>query len=509
MSTHAAARAEPVRVDAPGRSVSGQADSGQAAPGPLRLVPAESVVVPASAPGPKGAAGVRIALRERLASHNPYWVGEKALHAVESDPRAVKTDAAHTRNPHYQLGLSLAPAYIAFARHIVEHAESFDRVYFLSREGWMFMRMYHRLAAALGVRQHKPRGTYLAVNRRLSFLASMDGFTQPEIARIWAQYPGQSLRRLLKNLCLPEDVFFHLAARHGLTDPDKPIRRPRAHPEFSSFVDDPHVQRAFELHRDELRGNLTRYLGQRGFFNAGRVALVDIGWKGSIQTNLHRAVRGRDDCPEMHGVYFGLDHKPAMDEPGSTRHGFYCDTRVGDWMSECLLTHNSVFEMFATAPHGTVAGYHRDRRGWVHAEAQVEAEESRNFRGKFREVWQGINDYLSDYLDTPEALRTGAAELRPAVVDRVRRYVLYPTRAEATAYLDYSHVESFGVFQVSRYHFRGSWKWILGKRPYRHAPARLMKTLRAQRWPAGVLKRSGVPFSSWLVDLAETRRRAR
>ncbi|MDQ7013294.1 MAG: hypothetical protein Q9O74_05275 [Planctomycetota bacterium] len=505
MNARAAAVSKPVEV---GASQGATSES-------LRLMPAGSedgagsAVVPSGAVRLRGAEAVRVGLRERFAARNPYWVGEKALHAVESDPRAVKTDRAHTQNPHYQLGLSLAPAYIAFARHIVEHAEAFDRVYFLSREGWMFMRMYHRIAAALGVRSKKPRGTYLAVNRRLSFLASMDGLTQPEIARIWAQYPGQSLRRLLRNLCLPEDIFFHLAARHGLTDPDKPIRRPREHAEFGAFVRDEHVQRAFELHRDELRGLLTGYLEQRGFFEADRVALVDIGWKGSIQTNLHRAVRGREDCPEMHGMYFGLDHKPGMDAPGSTKHGFYCDTRVGDWLSECLLTHNSVFEMFATAPHGTVGGYSRDRRGWVHAEARAEAEESRNFRGRFREVWQGIGDYLSDYLHTPGALEVSAAELRPAVLDRVRRYVLYPTAAEARSYLEYSHVESFGVFQVSKYHFKGSWKWILRTRPYREAPARLVQTLRAQRWPAGGLKRSRVPLASWVFDLVETRRRAR
>lgn len=468
---------------------------------------------PALARSMSTAESIRRSLRRDFGQTNPYWQGEAVLRAVESRPRAVRTDAAHRANPHYRLGLLLAPAYLTFARHVLEQAEAFDRIYFLSREGWMFMRLYHRLAAALGVRESKPRGTYLAVNRRLSFLASMESLSHPEIARLWRQYPGQSLRRLLRNLCLPEEVFLDLAARHGLTEPDRPIRRPRQDEAFTAFVSDPHVQKAFALYRDQLRGLLTDYLRQRGFFEARRVGLVDIGWKGSIQTNLHRAIQGVGQSggrvPEIHGMYFGLDHDPAMDAPGSTRHGFYCDTRVGDWMTECILTHNSVFEMFATAPHGTVAGYHRDSRGWVHAEAQAEEEEAVNFRGRFREVWQGIRDYAQDYLDTPEALEAPAALVRPAVADRLRRYVLYPTRAEAKAYLEYSHVESFGVFQVSQYHFRGSWRWILTKRPLRHAPARLVQTIRAQRWPGGVLKRSGVPLANLVIDLLETRRRAR
>jgi hypothetical protein len=477
---------------------------------PFELPPAE--LVPALEIAPTvltGADRVRGALRDRFARTNPFWAGERVLHAIERNPRAVRTDRAHAQNPHYQLGLLLAPAYITFARHILEHAEAFDRVYFLSREGWMFMRMYHRLAKALGVHGSKPRGVYLAANRRLTFLASMDALSMDELARMWRQYPHQSVRRLLRNLSLPEDPFLHLAARHGLTDPDRPIHRPRLNPSFRAFIEDPHVQRLFEMHRDDLRGLLTDYLRQRGFFDARRVALVDIGWKGSIQTNLHRVVRGREDVPHLHGLYFGLLHVPETDEPGSTRHGFFCDTRVRDYTQECILKNNSVFEMFATAPHGSVAGYHRDARGWVHAEAQADEEEARNIRGRFREVWRGIEDYLADYLATPEALAAPAPLVRPAVLDRLRRYIVYPTGAEARAFLEYSHVENFGVFAVSRYHFHGSLRRMFFARPWREVPRRVLRTLRAQRWMQGVCKRSRVPFAPFVMDWLDTRRATR
>lgn len=462
---------------------------------------------PAPASGSR-AETVRRALREDLALRNDFWRGEVTLHAVESRPRAVRTDREHARNPHYQLGLLLAPAFIAFSRHVLEHASEYDRVYFLSREGWMFMRMYHKLAKALGVRAAKPDGAYLAVNRRLTFLASMDGLTLDEIRRMWRQYPGQTLRQLLRNLTLPEDPFLHLAARHGLTDPDKRIRRPGQHKAFQGFMHDPHVQRMFELHRDDLRSLLNGYLRQRGFFMGGRVALVDIGWKGSIQTNLHRAARNVEGCPEIHGVYFGLDHAPAMDEDASTRHGFFCDSRTEDLLQKCILRNNSVFEMFASGPHGSVAAYERDARGWVHARVKVEKEESGNFRGRFREVWRGIDHYLSDYLDTPEALATPAAELRPVLLDRLRRYILYPTRREARAFLDYSHVENFGVYTVSRYHFHGSRRTLLA-RPWRGIPSRLLQSLRQQRWSEGVCARSGVPLANFVFDFLNTRRNSR
>ncbi len=445
----------------------------------------------------------------RLGASNPFWLSEQLLRRVERHPDAIRTDRDAKRNPHYQLGLLLAPAYIAFARHVVEQADQFDRVYFLSREGWMFMRLYHRLAKALGVRSKKPKGTYLVTNRKLSFLASMQTLSINEIARFWRQYPGQNLHRLLRNLSLPEEVFLPLAAEHGLTHPHAPIHRPYRHERLNAFVADPRVQRLFAVHRDAMRNKLLDYLAQRGFFDAQRVALVDIGWKGSIQTNLHRAASHRATCPAVHGIYFGLRHDPAHDAPGSTRHGFFCDSRTHDWTQQTIFRNDAVFEMFATAPHGSASGYSRDERGWVHAQVQAETEEQANFQGPFRQVRAGIEDWFNAYLDTPEALASPAKDLRPAVLERLRRYILYPTSAEANAFLDYSHVENFGIFCVSRFHFQASKRQLLRNGPVRELPYRFVQALRRERWPEGVCKRSRIPFATFLFDLIDTRKYTR
>lgn len=448
-------------------------------------------------------------LLTRLGAVNPFWHSERLLRLVEMHPDAIRTDRDATRNPHYQLGLLLAPAYIAFARHVVEQADQFDRVYFLSREGWMFMRLYHRLAKALGVRPKKPKGTYLVTNRKLSFLASMETLSVNEIARFWRQYPGQNLYRLLRNLSLPAEVFLPLAAEHGLKDPHAPIRRPFRHEHLNAFIADPRVQRLFAVHRDAMRDKLLDYLAQRGFFDAHRVALVDIGWKGSIQTNLYRAASHRANRPAVHGIYFGLRHDPSHDVPGSTRHGFFCDSRTHDWTQQTILRNDAVFEMFATAPHGSASGYTRDQRGWVHAQVQAEVEEGDNFQGAFRQVRAGIEDWFNAYLNTPEALASPAKDLRPAILERLRRYILYPTNAEANAFLNYSHVENFGIFCVSRFHFQASKRHLLRNGPIRELPYRFVQALRQERWPEGVCKRSRIPFATFLFDLIDTRKYTR
>ena len=49
---------------------------------------------------------------------------------------------------------------------------------------------------------------------------------------------------------------------------------------------------------------LQRYLEEAGFFAAAEVAIVDIGWLGTIQRFLYEAVAHRGDAPRCHGFLF-------------------------------------------------------------------------------------------------------------------------------------------------------------------------------------------------------------
>lgn len=54
---------------------------------------------------------------------------------------------------------------------------------------------------------------------------------------------------------------------------------------------------------------LRQYLKQKGFFDAASVAIVDVGWKGSIQDNIARCVGGE---VEIRGYYCGLNNKARI-----------------------------------------------------------------------------------------------------------------------------------------------------------------------------------------------------
>jgi FMN phosphatase YigB (HAD superfamily) len=451
---------------------------------------------------------VRLRLAEQLAARDRFFAGNLAREIVETGA----TRLAARQDTHYHLGRLLAPAFVTFTLHVIEYArkQGLQRLLFLSREGLTFLRMYRRLVRVLGLSGQAPPAAYLGVSRAATFLPSMQRLDWAEIERMWRQYDRQSLRRLLRNLCLPEEEFLPRAARCGWDRPDEPVEDPHAHTGLRAFLADGQVQGRFLAHRDAARALLLDYLRAKGFFTCRRIGLVDIGWKGSIQDNLVRAAREAAGCPSVHGIYFGLV-RSAGDSQNNHKHGFFADSARGDWIEQAIFKNGSVFEMFASARHGAVVGYRRTggAAGRARPVVRIDDHERRNIATHFAPVLRGVEDYFRQFLDVAPLIRAAADDLRPYVLDQLRRYILYPTLAEARAFLKYSHVESFGVFGVSTYEFKGSWRsLLLGGSPL-GIPRRLLAALQRQFWAEAVLRRSRLPLVNFLYDLLETRYAAR
>ncbi len=454
----------------------------------------------------------RLQLVDQLSRNNPFWIARHQRDIVKSLPNHMFAKPEDAKSPHYHLGTLLAPSFMAFTLHILEEARArgLRKVFFLSREGLTFIKMYRRIVRALGCKDHAPEAEYLVVSRASTFLASNETFNIQALERIWWQYQGQSLTRILKNFSLPIEEFGPLATSAGVANLDAPIHDLHGCTPLRAFFEMAETQRLFTVHRDNARDLLTRYFTSRGWFaeqgeDSGIVGVVDIGWKGSIQSNIYKAFESRVDAPAICGFYFGLTRELQDENPANQRVGYMADTRSGDWLQECIFKNGSVFEMFSTAMHGGAAGYVERANGTVKATIKLESTERDNFNSHFADVKRGIDDYVDEMISVLPLLDASSTELRAGLLDQLRRYILYPTHAEAKAFLEYTHVENFGVFKVSDYGWKGSWTKILKGSP-KGLPYRLLHELRQQLWQEGIVKRSRVPFGNLLYDLIETRR---
>ncbi len=427
-------------------------------------------------------------------------------------PAGARPALERRSDPHRELGMMLAPIFLAFTRDILRQARELqlERLYFLSREGWLLMRLYRRIVRAAGLRDTAPPATYLAASRSATFLPSMHALNWPELERMWRQYANQSLRQMLRNLCLPQAELLPVAASCGLRNADEPIDEAHENDQLHAFLEHPDTQRVFTHHRDAARNALADYLRRKHFFAHHRVGFVDVGWKGSIQDNLIRAVRAAaPGGPDVHGLYLAL--VDTRDDPSarSYKHAYLADARRDDWPEQVIFRNGSIFEMFASAPHGVVTGYIERRPGHPAARTTPAPLERRNHRTVFRPVFEAIESYTRNYLAALPLLDAGPGELRPGLLDRLRRYVLYPTLPQARAFLAYSHVESFGVHGVTTYEFKGSWRQILFGGSPLGALHRLITSLERHIWAEAILRRSRIPLANFLYDLLQTRYAAR
>lgn len=457
--------------------------------------------------------------------------GAAAAFLAPNDLARALNVATRFPDQHVARGMVVAVVVHAYLTWVVAECGRLNirRVFFVSREGGTLARAFNALARA--AHPTVSRATYLPASRLATFLPSLDALSPDSLARLWAQYPGQTLDQLLRNLALTRADFTSVASKHAipLNTPINDLTRLRP------FFDDPAVRHAFTTHRDRARAALAAYLSRKRFFDDRTIAIGDIGWKGSIQTNIEHALRAwhaedasRPAPPLIHGLYLALRRDAALDTTPSTRAGFIADEPapaspqsggVRDWEAASIFRCGSMFEVALSVPHRCVAAYQAS----PHAPRSVLPRPQ--LLSNADPLFASLNACERDIFAGParltriaclRTLRVMAANAshqgpidvniaRPWLLDLLRREIVYPSRASADSFLDYAHVETFGVFQPSRFDFVTPWRDILRGPPI-HWPHRVRIALQSHFWPDAIVRRSGIPLANLAFDLMLTRR---
>jgi FMN phosphatase YigB (HAD superfamily) len=451
----------------------------------------------------------RLRVVQQAAERNPFWRQRLVDEVLEASPEHVE----RTPDVTYQTGLTLAPGLVAFMLDVIERSRALGikRLFFLAREGLTLLRVYHQLARHGDFDDGLPQARYLFLSRASTILPSMRDLSWEEVHRFWRQYSRQSLRALVRNLSLPADEFLPLGAACGLVDPDLPIEDPTTDPSFLRFLKSKAVHEAFVRHRDHTRNLLRRYLAYRGVFGEKAVGLIDIGWKGTMQDNVVRAFEGAKGFPEVHGFYLALTHDGSPAVPRSHKYGFLADTRRGDIEETELFRNTAIFEMTTTANHGSAVCYEATGRSTRRVLPVLRHHdlEKHNASRFFKRAQKAIVDYAHDFARMHAVFPFTAEELKPGALDRVLRYVRHPTADEADEFLRYSHVESFGVDQITTFGLDLGLRQLLKGRAPWTVWRRAREGFELNLWKEGVVRRSRVPFASLFYDAYYSLKRVR
>jgi len=205
-----------------------------------------------------------------------------------------------------------------------------------------------------------------------------------------------------------------------------------------------------EVKRQSADANtaLQKYLDSLGFFDQEEVALVDIGWLGTIQRFFHSAIKHRDDRPKLNGMLFGATRGiPFPTEDDNFIEGFIFDRDRFDFASSAILYARDLFEEACRAPFPTLNAYALNEDGSHELvfrqmdDAIGEGEQKQN--AYYADLQQGVLDAADRFAAAASVVTKGTEGYRPWINYLLVSKLAFPKRKEINTIRHLHHLDDF------------------------------------------------------------------
>ncbi len=347
-----------------------------------------------------------------------------------------------------------------------------DRVHYVSREG-MFLAQIHDLIEPVLRPPLAPevRAVHLAVSRRSTFQASLEPPFHASMRRMWSMYAKQSAEAMLASIGLDPEEFTEELAAHGI-EVSEQLPDASSDPRIAAFLSDPAVEAALSRHVAQARQRLADYIGGNTELSEPMI-VVDIGWRGTIQDNLFRAL----GLSDLRGFYFGIFPFLNPQQPGNTKTAIAFDGNLGDEFA--FAEPPAALERPWTPDVPSAVSYRADPSTGV-VEPVLERESGQVSAGiaSFQQGSKDVAVLIARWMST---FGITADMLKPVVNREARRLWLAPTPGMAELWFDSDHDDTFGAFNVTSFgKSRPDASWAGAELDRRLAEAEA-----SSGWPAG------------------------
>ena len=217
---------------------------------------------------------------------------------------------------------------------------------------------------------------------------------------------------------------------------------------FRELIKDEAFQDEVKRQTRPANDALQLYLDDLGFFDHKDIALVDIGWLGTIQRFFYDAIAHRDDAPTCHGLLFGA----TRGIPFPTTHKNYIEGVVYDkdrfdFAASAILYARDLFEEACRAPHPTLNGYGLKEDGSYEllfrrtddTIGQAEKEQDVNYAP----LQQGIFDSAAAYAAASALLGFSKNDYRPWINYLLVSKLAFPKTKEICNIRHTHHLDDF------------------------------------------------------------------
>lgn len=382
----------------------------------------------------------------------PFWRG-RALQQL----MAPLEQENSKRPPLYVEGHNfLGPLIGIFVQRIAELCieNKITKVFFLSREGWTFKRYWEKAMPFLYPEGGLPEIEYLYVSRMALAGASCayQGLTKVNASIAFLPTGNRDFRDLCRIFSLDAEKFSSHLSRHGLNQESclSPLHYgylPENSINFEEMLDDSAFQDEVKNQTKDASKAMETYFSEAGVFDHERVAIVDIGWLGTIQRFLFEAISHRPDCPKCFGYLFGATRGvPFADHEKNVMSGIMYDRDKFDLAGSTLFYARDIFEEACRAPYPTLnqykltdTGYELVFRKTDDAIGKAELEQDAYFSA----LQEGIIDSAERFGAASSLLGYGFEDYKSWVNYVFVNKLAFPKTAEISRIRNQHHLDDF------------------------------------------------------------------
>lgn len=326
-------------------------------------------------------------------------------------------------------------AYWLHARFV---ADGVQRAYFLLRDGEIILDVYKAL---LGERAG-PDTALLESSRRAFMMPALSSGCGSITSQLMACENARPAKEFLERIGLRAADFKSSFKAVGLTFDDIIAPNDRAAAaKMITLLGRTDVVTAMLARSQTERQLLLRFLQQEGVLAAGRIAVVDIGWNGTIQKSL-AAVAAVEKRPlDLHGYYLGTLPPINQDLGGSVANGFLFDSGAPVDHANAVLHLRQLVEFICTTTRGSLRGFRTEGNTVVPVHGSVDHPDAQQayvaqLRAGALAYARGLAQELQVFGEQPISAS--------AAIRHLARTIMEPTAEEAREIGDIRHGDGLG-----------------------------------------------------------------
>lgn len=250
----------------------------------------------------------------------------------------------------WQLGYAaLGPLLYGFITwlHTETEKRGLKKIYFFSRDGWLMKEAWDAIYGP----HHNVQYMYIS-RRSVSVPILWKHSNWHEIGNFMTMTRFFTVKVFLKRLGIDVETCIKYIEACGLT--------PETVFSEANYLYDKRLEKLYNIIKNRVIENskqeyiaLGVYLKKMEFY--GSVAVVDIGWNGSMQKNLEETLREMGIDAIIDGFYFGV--KKSI--PKQSMHGYLYDTKRNK-LEATIASMQGMFESFFLAKAGSTRKYYLD-----------------------------------------------------------------------------------------------------------------------------------------------------